>query len=301
MSQVLQLVHAALKRGEKGKLIDWFKCQQPIELPDIGSTKRFTASEFQAKLSAFNQLHGWSHDQLHPCFPQFLGLKQTIDALLHKSSPFPLMGLVHLSNEISIINPLANEDMTIDCCFSAISVHQKGITVDVAIEARQSGQICLSAKSTYLYRVTSDTKDLKSSSSTQSANAESMQRVEDAGHIDIRDNAGRKYARISGDYNPIHLYNWSAKLLGFKTSIAHGMHTLALTLSRLNGKHEVLTAPCRVSNQFINPASLPCELVLHSSAPTTGRTGGLQFELVNPQASRRKQIVLSGSIDTIRG
>jgi hypothetical protein len=35
--------------------------------------------------------------------------------------------------------------------------------------------------------------------------------------------SGRAYARISGDWNPIHLTRWSARLMGLPAPIIHGM------------------------------------------------------------------------------
>ena len=45
--------------------------------------------------------------------------------------------------------------------------------------------------------------------------------------------SGRDYARISGDWNPIHLTKWSARLMGLPAPIIHGMHTLARTCAAL--------------------------------------------------------------------
>lgn len=296
MSQVLQLLQAAIKRGDKEKLIDWFRGQKSIELPQVSSTKTFAASDFQVKLTAFNQLHNWQHVNLHPCFIQLLGLKQHINALLHKSSPFPLMGLVHLQNQISVIEPLRNDDLTIDCRFISIKVHQKGITVDVDIDVRQNKKLCLTARSTYLYRMMSVVSDMKSSRTSVPTNSEPLKHLNEGGLLRFNKDAGRKYARISGDYNPIHLYKWSAKLLGFKTSIAHGMNVLAMVLSSIEKNHNILNCPYTVSNQFINPVSLPCELVLQSSSITSVSDNSFRFELVNPNASNRKKIVLAGTI-----
>lgn len=36
-------------------------------------------------------------------------------------------------------------------------------------------------------------------------------------------NLGREFAALCGDYNPIHIYDWAARLLGFKRCIAHGI------------------------------------------------------------------------------
>ncbi|HEU0076960.1 MAG TPA: MaoC/PaaZ C-terminal domain-containing protein, partial [Longimicrobiaceae bacterium] len=40
--------------------------------------------------------------------------------------------------------------------------------------------------------------------------------------------AGRRYARASGDYNPIHLWGWTARPFGFRRPILHGFCTAAL-------------------------------------------------------------------------
>jgi acyl dehydratase len=296
VSQILQLLHAAVKRGDKNKLIEWFGGTKAIDLPKIWSTKFFAASGFQAKLTAFNKLHDWQHSDLHPCFPQFLGIKQHISALLHKSSPFPLMGLVHLQNQISVIEPLRNADLRIDCWISVIDVHQKGITTDVDIDVRQGEQLCMTAKSTYLYRVMPVTSDLKSSRRSVQTNLEPLEQLSKGGLLQFSESTGRKYARISGDYNPIHLFAWSAKLLGFKTAIAHGMNVLALALSRIEKKNSILNLPYTISNQFINPVSLPSELVLKSSSAPPAPQSSFHFEVVNPNTSSRKKVVLSGSI-----
>jgi hypothetical protein len=46
-------------------------------------------------------------------------------------------------------------------------------------------------------------------------------------------NLGKRYAKISGDYNPIHMSALAAKLFGFKRDIAHGFCALAVTLGNL--------------------------------------------------------------------
>ena len=48
-----------------------------------------------------------------------------------------------------------------------------------------------------------------------------------AGEWSLGPRAGRAYASVSGDWNPIHLWPWSARLLGMQAPIIHGMHTVA--------------------------------------------------------------------------
>lgn len=71
---------------------------------------------------------------------------------------------------------------------------------------------------------------------------------------------GRRYASLSGDWNPIHLWPWSARLMGMRQPIIHGMHSLARAcaeLERLHGR--------RVSEleaRFRAPVPLGSELAL---------------------------------------
>jgi len=45
--------------------------------------------------------------------------------------------------------------------------------------------------------------------------------------------AGRRYARASGDYNPIHLWGWTARPFGFRRPILHGFCTGAMVAHAL--------------------------------------------------------------------
>jgi len=45
--------------------------------------------------------------------------------------------------------------------------------------------------------------------------------------------AGRRYAALSGDWNPIHLWRWSARLMGMHAPLIHGMETMARVCAAL--------------------------------------------------------------------
>ena len=50
------------------------------------------------------------------------------------------------------------------------------------------------------------------------------------GEWEMKGNTGLKYAAVVNDWNPIHLYGWSAKLFGFPKPIAHGNYVCAKAL-----------------------------------------------------------------------
>ena len=69
-----------------------------------------------------------------------------------------------------------------------------------------------------------------------------------------RPTSGRRYAAVSGDHNPIHLYPLTAKALGFPRQIAHGMWTKARGLAALENR---LPDAVSVEVAFKKPILLP--------------------------------------------
>ena len=66
---------------------------------------------------------------------------------------------------------------------------------------------------------------------------------------------GRRYARVSGDANPIHTSALGARLFGFPRAIAHGMWTQARALAALTPPDGLEAAEIEVS--FRAPLLLP--------------------------------------------
>ena len=80
--------------------------------------------------------------------------------------------------------------------------------------------------------------------------------------------AGRRYAALSGDWNPIHLWPWSARLLGFEAPILHGMHGAARVeaeWTRLAGQ-----PPRSLAIEFLRPVRLPGRVALHADPGNGG-------------------------------
>jgi acyl dehydratase len=94
---------------------------------------------------------------------------------------------------------------------------------------------------------------------------------------------GRRYAAVSGDYNPIHLSAWTARPFGFKRPIAHGWWTLARALAELDTD---LPASCVIEARFVSPLSLP-GTVFFESGPIAGGMGFV-VRAAPKQGSRRE-------------
>ena len=87
---------------------------------------------------------------------------------------------------------------------------------------------------------------------------------------------GRRYAAVSGDHNPIHLYALTAKAFGFPRQIAHGMWSTARCLAALDGR-----LPDAVTTEvvFKKPVLLPGKVLFGSARSDDGYA----FALSRPQ------------------
>ncbi len=93
---------------------------------------------------------------------------------------------------------------------------------------------------------------------------------------------GRRYAAVSGDHNPIHLYPLTAKALGFPRQIAHGMWSMARCVAMLENR---LPDAAAVEVAFKKPVLLPGS-VAFGSRPLADSEGGpgYAFSLSSPKS-----------------
>jgi hypothetical protein len=73
-------------------------------------------------------------------------------------------------------------------------------------------------------------------------------------------NAGFEFAKLTGDFNPVHWIAPYAKAVGFKNSILQGFATFARAVEALEGTHGELK---EVSVSFTRPVVLPAEVGLY--------------------------------------
>ena len=150
--------------------------------------------------------------------------------------------------------------------------HAKGRTVDFVSEVTSGGELVWEGRSTYLRRGPSDGQvDPDAPSGTV------FDEVEPSGTTwSLPGDLGRRYAAVSGDRNPIHLYPLTARALGFKRQIAHGMWSKARSVAAIENR-----LPDRVSVEvaFKTPVFLPGAAQFRAETTETGTA----FSLVNPR------------------
>lgn len=218
-------------------------------------------------VAAYRKVCGFADSPILPAtYPHILAFGVQMQLLTDKRFPFPLLGLIHLSNRIRIHRPLGGvSDLVISVHAQHLKPHAKGATFDLITRVEDALGPLWEAESRMLCRgvkLDGDATDEPQAAPTHLSELTRWQAPADI---------GRRYARVSGDYNPIHLSALTAKLFGFPQAIAHGLWNKAHTLAALDD--HLPAANIEIYVEFKKPVRLPSEVTLLASA--AGSSGEL--------------------------
>lgn len=237
-----------------------------VDLPD--TAYRLNVSVDPERLADYQRLCGFAvGDVLPPTYVHVLGFPLQAQLMADRRFPMPLVGLVHLANEIVVLRPVrAQEALRITVSAANLRAHRKGRLVDLLTSADVDGEEVWYGRSTYLHRGVANPQAAASSPGPDLPGGPVVAQWRLAADL------GRRYAAVSGDVNPIHLSGPSARALGFPRAIAHGMWTYARTLSALGPTAALGTSEV----WFRQPVLLPSTVNLTISRQATGMTAGLR-------------------------
>ncbi|MFK0086363.1 MaoC family dehydratase [Pseudomonas sp. NPDC090755] len=237
-------------------------------LPDTGL--RCYLDVEPKRLEAYRKLCHFSDDgRLPPTFPHVMAFALQLQLLTDAQFPFPLVGLVHLHNSIRVIRPLGGiSRLRFSVHVENLQPHEKGATCDLITQAEDGLGPLWFETSRMLCR------GLKLEGEPPASVEPDALPLSELTRWYADSDIGRRYAKICGDYNPIHLSASSAKLFGFPTAIAHGMWSKAMALAALRG--HLPASGYEIAVDFLKPVRLPSEVILDASP--TAASGQLQLQ-----------------------
>ena len=229
-----------------------------------------------ARLSAYRALCGFAGTAtLPPTWPQVVAGALHLQMLTDPKFPLPSMGVVHLRNHIEQTRPLSPSDvLEYACHLEPARATAKGLEIDIVTHALCQGEVVWKCVITVLSRV--------GQSAVRSAESRSPPPPsEEAGEVltsrllQVPADMGRRYARVAGDFNPIHQHALLARPFGFRTAIVHGMWSLAQCVAAC--EPHLPPAPLAIDVAFKRPVELPSRVQM-----TVRRRGdGLAFALTS--------------------
>ncbi len=267
MKSLKLILRAATQRADKARLVQF----KPPALPSCQYSRSLRIDK--AHYQQYCEQMDWPvYNVLHPCYLQMVSLPLQLQCLTTVNSPFPVMGLIHKSNQINqqlCIDP--DSPFMLYARYRAIRPHYKGWVVDIEVSASQHQQSVYRAVATYLVKTRAPhvaprkyRREPQPLVIPESAREHSVLVATKA--------IGRGYAKLSKDYNPIHLSRFSASFFGFRQPIAHGMWSLARLCSGLPDLAERQNIKPEETDDEGVEFELSCEFIKPITLPATARS-----------------------------
>jgi acyl dehydratase len=226
------------------------------EIPDLELSLPGVRADAE-RVAAYSRVCGFSlRGTLPPTFPHVLAFPLHMAVMADGSFPFGAVGLVHVENRIQQHRPIAlDEALDLRVRPTKLEPHPSGRTFSLVTEARRGEELVWESVSTMLRRgggsgdrgSREQLHDLLERAGTGNAQAEWK----------LGGDLGRRYAGVSGDRNPIHMHSLTARPLGFRSAIAHGMWTKARCLAAIESR---LPDAFSVEVRFRKPIFLPARV-----------------------------------------
>jgi hypothetical protein len=227
----------------------------------ISSPIRATTShlhKYKSKLSITD------HEDILPPF-YLAALTGDLQLMLvsHPKFPLRMLGSVNTSDEINVHVPARKEwlfsnELNATVRMGDVREARRGIEFDIITQVYR--------KDTLVWSMTFRALQfMKTTVTAPPPQKQEENKSNSSFSFSLPSNAGRTYASLCRDYNPIHLHDIGAKLLGFPKAMAHGMWVVAHADTR--GKNLVKRdKPQQISVYFKKPTFLPAELNVQTFA-----------------------------------
>lgn len=204
--------------------------------------------------------------ELPPAYLHVVAMPMHMQLFIAKGFPVKVLGLIHLRNTIRVLRRAdIKAPLRLRVHFDTMRLTDYGQEYDFITRYDQGGEVVWEEVSTMFARGNTAPKESKRPTIERSAHPQSGVTTET---LEVADNTGWRYARVSGDFNPIHLTARTAKMFGFKQAVAHGMWSLGRCLSAAAA--HVPTENIQIDTQFKLPVYIPSQALARTWAVGTG-------------------------------
>ncbi|KAK5941415.1 hypothetical protein PMZ80_006693 [Knufia obscura] len=195
--------------------------------------------------------------------------------LAHHKSPIRPLGAVNVKNMFEVLRPdMCTAESLIKTKTGVVArlVRQtrkvkRGLEIDVVVEIvsyEEDPLVIYRQVFTMLQFMRFRTKPDVLASRTESLDIAELRARGNPATFTMSMNSPTTWAAVCKDYNPIHISRLAANLFGFKSTIAHGNHALAIALEQFERSNEFTfhskDKPFSMKVQFRKPIVLPATL-----------------------------------------
>lgn len=256
-------LHLRLKRSPLG----WrsyagvmLRSRPPVT--EVNSPRTITVSVSGLRLreraaDRYSQVCGFdSRASLPVTYPHVLAMPLHLRIFSMREFPLRPMGLIHLTNSIETMGELrAGQPLDIDVSAQNYRPTDAGLAFDMTTEIRGEGRALWRETCCFLSRWPASAER---PAGRPQRPPKAPKDAAIVAELSVSLRTAWDYARVSSDYNPIHLSDRAARFFGLRGAIAHGMWSLARSLA-----HEPMPiGPAAIETQFLTPVQLPARVAI---------------------------------------
>jgi len=221
------------------------------------------------RLVSYKEVCEFGASQHLPCtYPHILAFPLHMALMTEPAFPFRAVGLVHIENTIVQRRPVHHRELlSLEVSAGEPQPHRRGQSFEILTLVRAGGELVWEERSVMLRRESVPPGGEPQEGAGTAGAGDCAERLSDAWVL--RGDLGRRYAAVSGDRNPIHMSNLSARAFGFPRAIAHGMWSKARCIAALKPR---LGDSFAVSVSFRKPVALPARLAFTACTDPEGET-----------------------------
>ena len=202
-----------------------------VGLPNIQATWTGAKADKDALADYLNVLGLPQQDTLPILYPHVMAGAMHMHMLANKAFPIRLLGALHLKNRITQLKTIAVDGVfDIKSAMADFRLVAKGVEFDFTTDVyakNESGELEKVWFEVSTYFMAGRFGGKENPSTETSFELAALENPVAGKDWFVPANRGKVYAKITGDYNPIHTSKQLAKLFGFKRDIAHGFGVLA--------------------------------------------------------------------------
>ncbi|MDJ0314712.1 MaoC/PaaZ C-terminal domain-containing protein [Arthrobacter sp. H35-D1] len=283
MPSLSKLYVNAAATAAKGRLL---RSEPVLALPSRAVEVRGVRADL-AKVTEFSHLMGEAaRDVLPSGYLHALVFPVAMSVMVQEDFPLPLLGMIHLRNQVEHLAPVMfTDELSVRAWARDLTGHRSGTQVQIVAEIHNADgtELLWRGASTYLAKgVFLPGLDKP----TEAAIREDFIPPAPTAQWRLGVDTGRAYAAVSGDFNPIHLSVLSARALGLRRSIAHGMYAASRVLATVpQSKPEHFSWDIAFDSPVFLPATVSLEVV--DSRTDDGVWLSSVFTAWNARAARR--------------
>lgn len=227
-----------------------------LEIPLlVAEWTSIAGAHLHSRLAAYRAICGFDESDIPLPYPMVFASALQANVLCDRRFPLPVLGLVHVAQRMTwtceparrfeLFNSSSTASARLNVSVEGHRQVKRGVEFTLVTELHCEAERIWRAETDILSMAVPGHGRDEEKAKPQTCSASLTQRW------DLEPGLGRSYAKIAGDFNPIHMYAWSARLFGFRQAIIHGMWSLAHALAQM-------PLPVReVNARFVRPVFIP--------------------------------------------